>query len=153
MHGSQGRAPRSSRQGRYPHEWPKKQWHQQIVTIDVGRAFLLVVWISICTADRHLTYFHMMLASNNISMAKLNLASDSSSLIEANVRWEVESKKKPKMGAVREPVVLVPLDMHRPPSGFTFSSRASTSRFQRTCVDRENESRRTTLLLRRKISA
>ena len=52
--------------------------------------------------------------SNDISMAELNLASDSSSLIEANVRWEEESKKKPKTGAAREPVVLVPLDMLLP---------------------------------------
>ena len=53
-------------------------------------------------------------ASNNISMAELNLARDSSSLIEANVRWERESQKVPKTGATREPVVLVPLDMLLP---------------------------------------
>ena len=51
-------------------------------------------------------------ASNDISMAELNLASDSSSLIEANV--QVASQKVPKTGATREPVVLVPLDMLLP---------------------------------------
>jgi len=49
-------------------------------------------------------------ASNRIGRAELNLASDSSSLIEANVRWGPESPKVPKTGAMREPVVLVPLD-------------------------------------------
>lgn len=53
-------------------------------------------------------------ASNNISMAELHLARDSSSLIEANVRWKPESTKVPKTGAVRESVVLVPLDMLLP---------------------------------------
>ena len=55
-------------------------------------------------------------ASNSTGMAELNLASDSSSLIEANVNWEPESPKVPQTGAVREPVVLVPLDELLPPT-------------------------------------
>lgn len=49
-------------------------------------------------------------ASNSTRMAELNLASDSSSLIEANVASGLEFKKVPKAGRTRESVVLVPLD-------------------------------------------
>jgi UDP-sugar transporter A1/2/3 len=49
-------------------------------------------------------------ASNNTRMAELNLAGDSSSLIEANVAKGWELKKVPKHGRVREPVILLPLD-------------------------------------------
>ena len=55
-------------------------------------------------------------ASNSTGMAELNLASDSSSLIEANLRGRFEARKVPQNGPVREPVVLVPLDELLPPS-------------------------------------
>ena len=54
-------------------------------------------------------------ASNRIRMAELNIASDSSSLIAANVAAGRELKKVPKVGRVREPVVLAPLDKLLPP--------------------------------------
>lgn len=46
---------------------------------------------------------------------ELNIASDSSSLIAANVQQGRELKKVPKVGRVREPVVLAPLDKLLPP--------------------------------------
>ena len=49
-------------------------------------------------------------ASKSTRMAELNLAGDSSSLIEANVAKGWELKKVPKHGRVREPVILLPLD-------------------------------------------
>jgi len=54
-------------------------------------------------------------ASNRIRMAELNIASDSSSLIAANVAAGRELKKVPKVGRVWEPVVLAPLDKLLPP--------------------------------------
>ena len=47
-------------------------------------------------------------ASNSTRIAELNLASDSSSLIEDNIAAGEELKKVPKTGRTREPVVLVP---------------------------------------------
>lgn len=55
-------------------------------------------------------------ASNSTRMAELNLAGDSSSLIEANVAKGWELKKVPKHGRVREPVILLPLDKLLPPA-------------------------------------
>mmetsp|Transcript_45990 Transcript_45990/g.98077 ORF Transcript_45990/g.98077 Transcript_45990/m.98077 type:complete len:223 (-) Transcript_45990:292-960(-) len=55
-------------------------------------------------------------ASNSTRIAELNLARDSSSLIEDNVAAGAELKKVPKTGRAREPVVLVPLDQLLPPA-------------------------------------
>ena len=55
-------------------------------------------------------------AGNSTRMAELNLARDSSSLIEDNVAHGKERAKVPTTGRVREPVVLVPLDQLLPPA-------------------------------------
>jgi len=67
--------------------------------------------------EEHLnaTLLHIC-ASDRLRMGELNLARDSSSLIQDNVAAGDELKKVPKTGKVREPVVLLPLDQLLPPA-------------------------------------
>ena len=49
-------------------------------------------------------------ASNVTGIVELNLANDSSSMIERNVPGGGESRKRPRTGRLRQPVVALPLD-------------------------------------------
>ena len=76
----------------------------------LGSAYHELLSMSAIGEHPNATLLHVC-ASNSTRIADLNLARDSSSLIEANVRkTRSELRKVPTVGRVREPVVLVPLD-------------------------------------------